>query len=78
MTKDEEKVCMGSFNLISEAIIQIFTKHSLHKGTKIKENMEFLQSKVVSMWCDCSYNFNKDNLIANYYSILSNDERESL
>jgi len=67
---------MPYFNLISEAIYQIFKFHNKHSDENIVENMNFLKSNLVSVWCDCSSNFNQEMLIANYYNLLTDREKK--
>lgn len=57
---------MAMFNLLGEAIIQAFIGASSRDPENRVSNREFIMSKEVSMWCDCSENFNQKRLLGYY------------
>jgi len=69
--KTRETIGTAFFNLILEAVRHIFTRYEYHSGEQIIDNMEFLESDLIRIWCDCSDNFNRDLLIYQYYKKLN-------
>ena len=57
----------GCFNLIAATITNIFnTPSQPNLKISIYEKLDFLESKVVSLFCDCSDNFDQAKLIKEF------------
>jgi len=75
----ELDIAMGeaNFDMVSESIRQIFTLHHKHDQELIKDNMIFLKSKFVELYCSES-RLDQETLIRKYYKKLSEYEKQCL
>ncbi len=71
---DKEYNVYGAFRIISYTISQMFSRYDPLNKKEISLNKKFLKSAIVSSFCDCSDNFEKDKLIKIYDEFVSNNK----
>lgn len=60
----------GCFNLIAAALADMFTNNKRFENKDKEINMNFVKSKVVSMWADCSDRFTQEKITKHYTRII--------